>query len=126
MYLNRAEANVKLGNVAAAMEDVNLIRGRAIVGGEYSSTDFNAKTAADLVDKERQIELAYQAERSYDVFRNGKALTRQYPGPHKALENVSAVDYRVTYFIPQTAINSYPSGSTLTQNPIDNSGVITN
>lgn len=126
MYLNRAEANVKLGNVAAAMEDVNLIRGRAIVGGEYSSTDFNAKTAADLVDKERQIELAYQAERSYDVFRNGKALTRQYPGPHNALENVPAVDYRVTYFIPQTAINSYPSGSTLTQNPIDNSGVITN
>lgn len=28
--------------------------------------------------------------------------------------------------LPQTAINSYPSGSTLTQNPLDNSGVILN
>ena len=120
MYLNRAEANVKLGNVSAAMEDVNTIRGRAIEGGEYNSTEFNTITAPDLVDKERQLELAYQAERSYDVFRNGKALERRYPGPHTASEDIIATDYRVIYFIPQTAINSYPSGSTLTQNPTSN------
>ena len=73
-------------------------------------------------DKERQLELAYQAERSYDVFRNGHSLTRDYPGPHNQHEEVKASDYRVTYYIPQNAINAYPG--TLTQNPTDNSGVI--
>ena len=36
MYLNRAEANVKLGNISSAMADVNTIRERAIVGGSYT------------------------------------------------------------------------------------------
>lgn len=120
MYLNRAEAYVKMGNIGAAMEDVNVIRGRAIEGSKYDANEFNATTAPGLVDKERQLELAYQAERSYDVFRNGKSLVRHYPGPHSANEDIPATDYRVLYFIPQTAINSYPGGSTLTQNPTSN------
>lgn len=120
MYLNRAEAYVKLGRIEDALSDVNTIRGRAIEGGEYSADEFTAATASRLVDKERQLEMAYQAERSYDVFRNGDPLVRRYPGPHMANEDVPAADYRVIYFIPQTAINSYPSGSTLTQNPTTN------
>ena len=58
MYLNRAEANVKLGNITNAMADVNTIRERAIVGGSYTSAQFTAATAKTLVDKERQLELA--------------------------------------------------------------------
>ena len=87
-----------------------------------NASTFSAN-AAELVDKERQLELAYQAERSYDVFRNGGTLTRQYPGPHP-IDDVLATDYRVTYYIPQKAINSYPNGSTLTQNPTSDEGVI--
>ncbi len=113
VYLNRAEAYAKLGNYGAALIDLNKIRERSIVGGGYSSLD--ASNAGELIDKERQLELAYQAERSYDVFRNGKDLTRHYPGPHKQFEDISADDYRVVYYIPQSAINSYPG--TLTQNP---------
>lgn len=124
MYLNRAEACVKLGQLEQARADVNTIRTRAINDqAAYDATTF-AANAAQLVDKERQLELAYQAERSYDVFRNGGTLTRQYPGPHP-ISDVPATDYRVTYYIPQTAINSYPSGSTLTQNPTSDGGVIT-
>ena len=122
IYLNRAEAYAKLGNYADALTDLNTIRERSIVGGGYASLD--ASNAAELIDKERQLELAYQAERSYDVFRNGKDLTRRFPGPHKQFEDVPATDYRVTYYIPQNAINAYPG--TLTQNPTDNSGVILN
>ena len=59
-----------------------------------------------------------------DVFRNGKPLDRTFPGPHNQAEIVEASDYRVTYYIPQNAINAYPG--TLTQNPTDNSGVILN
>ena len=122
IYLNRAEAYAKLGNYSAALSDLNIIRERSIVGGGYASLD--ASNAGDLIDKERQLELAYQAERSYDVFRNGKPLDRSFPGPHNQAEIVEASDYRVTYYIPQDAINAYPG--TLTQNPTDNSGVILN
>ena len=122
IYLNRAEAYAKLGNYSAALSDLNIIRERSIVGGGYASLD--ASNAGDLIDKERQLELAYQAERSYDVFRNGKPLDRSFPGPHNQAEIVEASDYRVTYYIPQNAINAYPG--TLTQNPTDNSGVILN
>lgn len=113
VYLNRAEAYAKLNNYPAALADLNMIRERAIVGGGYSALD--ASNASERIDKERQLELAYQAERSYDVFRNGKALTRQYPGPHNQFEDISATDFRVIFYIPQDAINSYPG--TLTQNP---------
>ncbi len=122
IYLNRAEAYAKLGQYGLALQDLNTIRGRAIIGGEYSSLD--ATNAAERIDKERTLELAYQAERSYDVFRNGGTLTRHYPGPQKQEEEIPATEYRVVYYIPQNAINAYPG--TLTQNPTDNSGVILN
>jgi len=116
VYLNRAEAYAKLGNYGAALTDLNTIRTRSIVDGAYTSID--ATNASELIDKERQLELAYQAERSYDVFRNGKSLTRRYPGPHNQFEEVLPTDFRVIFFIPQSAINSY--SGTLTQNPTSN------
>ncbi|MCH5687954.1 RagB/SusD family nutrient uptake outer membrane protein [Niabella sp. W65] len=113
VFLNRAEAYAKLGNYTMALADLNTIRTRSIVGGGYTSLD--ASNASERIDKERQLELAYQAERSYDVFRNGGSLTRRYPGPHQQFEAIQPTDYRVVYYIPQDAINSYPG--TLTQNP---------
>ena len=122
IYLNRAEANAKLGQYGQALQDLTLVRGRAIIGGEYPTLD--ATNAAELIDKERTLELAYQAERSYDVFRNGGTLTRHYPGAHTQSQEIPATEYRVVYYIPQNAINAYPG--TLTQNPTDNAGVILN
>lgn len=113
IYLNRAEAEAKIGNYAAALTDLNMIRERAITGGGYKSLD--ASNAAERIDKERQLELAFQAERSYDVFRNGGSLTRHYPGAHNQKLDILPTDYRVVYFIPQDAINAYPGK--LTQNP---------
>ena len=113
IYLNRAEAEAKMGNYAAALADLNMIRERAITGGGYKSLD--ASNAAERIDKERQLELAFQAERSYDVFRNGGSLTRHYPGAHNQKLDILPTDYRVVYFIPQDAINAYPGK--LTQNP---------
>lgn len=113
VYLNRAEAYAKLNRYDLALQDLNLIRTRSIEGGAYASLD--ASNASERIDKERQLELAFQAERSFDVFRNGKPLVRRYPGPHEQNAVIPATDYRVIYFIPQSAINSYPG--TLTQNP---------
>jgi len=106
IYLNRAEANAKLGNYGAALNDLNTIRNRSIVNGGYTSID--AASASKLIDKERQLELAYQAERSYDVFRNGDPLNRTYPGPQKQFEDILPTDFRVTY------------PGKLTQNPTSN------
>lgn len=113
IYLNRAEAEAKMGNYATALADLNIIRERAITGGGYKRLD--ASNAAERIDKERQLELAFQAERSYDVFRNGGSLTRHYPGAHNQKLDILPTDYRVVYFIPQDAINAYPGK--LTQNP---------
>jgi hypothetical protein len=113
VYLNRAEAYAKLQNYTSALDDLNRIRTRSIVGGGY--TTLTAANAGDLIDKERQLELAYQAERSFDVFRNGKSLDRPYPGPQNQTTSILATDFRVVYYIPQSAINSYPGK--LTQNP---------
>jgi hypothetical protein len=118
MYLNKAEAAAKTGDYGTALTALNTVRERSLPGEGYS-----ALTAADAetrIEKERTLELAYQAERSYDVYRNGRPLTRLYPGPHRAMEEVLPTDYRVVYFIPQNAINAYPEGSTLTQNPTSN------
>ncbi|RWU08644.1 RagB/SusD family nutrient uptake outer membrane protein [Pedobacter chitinilyticus] len=113
VYLNRAEAYAKLQNYTSALNDLNTIRNRSIVNGGYTS--LNATNAGERIDKERQLELAYQAERSFDVFRNGKALTRAYPGPQSQTASIAATDFRVVYYIPQSAINAY--AGKLTQNP---------
>jgi tetratricopeptide (TPR) repeat protein len=116
MYLNKAEAAAKKGDYETARIALNVVRERSLPGQGY--TQLTPANAGNLIDKERQLELAFQAERSYDVFRNGKPLTRHYPGPHNAMEEVAATDYRVVYYIPQNAINAYRgTGSTLTQNP---------
>lgn len=118
VYLNKAEAAAKIKDYATALEALNIIRERSLPGEGYASLD--ASNAEKRIEKERTLELAFQAERSYDVYRNGRSLTRQYPGPHNAMEEVMPNDYRTIYFIPQNAINAYPSGSTLTQNPTSN------
>src|SRR5699024_3694189 len=56
VYLNRAEAYAKLGSYELALDDLNAIRGRAIVNGEYDSLD--ETNASERIDKERQLELA--------------------------------------------------------------------
>jgi hypothetical protein len=118
MYLNKAEAAAKQGDYPTAQEALNVVRERSLPGQGY--TDLDATNAAERIDKERTLELAFQAERSYDVYRNGDRLTRHYPGPQDAMEDIEPTDYRVVYYIPQTAINAYPPGSTLTQNPTSN------
>ena len=118
MYLNKAEAAAKLGDYATALAALNIVRERSLPGKGYDV--LTAENAEARIEKERTLELAFQAERSYDVYRNGHSLTRHYPGPHNALEEIQPKDYRTVYFIPQNAINAYPEGSKLTQNPTSN------
>lgn len=113
LYLNMAEAYVKKGDYNSALTNLNIIRERSIVGGGYASLDNT--NAVQRVDEERQLELAFEAHRGYDVYRNGQTMTRHYPGPHLPMIEWPATSPRVVQYIPQSEINAYPG--TLTQNP---------
>lgn len=116
MYLILAECHAKKGDYANALTNLNIVRERSLPGMGYTS--LNAENARLLIEEERQLELAFEADRSYDVYRNGGRLTRHYPGPHNSLEEIDATDTRVVHYIPQDQINAYNSiGCTLTQNP---------
>ncbi len=120
MYLNRAEANAKLGNNQAAIDDVNLIRERAGLTGDqlYSLDDLKGRdNVLEVVLEERRLELAFEAQRRWDIFRNGLTLDRHYPGIHEngdALLSVSPDHPRVVFFIPESQILVHDG---LIQNP---------
>ncbi|MDF2188555.1 RagB/SusD family nutrient uptake outer membrane protein [Paraflavitalea sp. CAU 1676] len=122
MYLNRAEANAKLGNAQTALDDVNKIRERAGLTGAAlhttASVAASGKTILDVVLEERNLELAFEGHRAYDLFRNNRPLQRNYPGSQVVNGNVNQTvqpsDNRVIFFVPQNEINKNPK---LTQNP---------
>ncbi|CAG5018146.1 SusD-like protein P38 [Dyadobacter sp. CECT 9275] len=120
MYLNRAEANAKLGNAQLAIDDVNLIRKRANLSGAalYTVSDLKGRgSILNVVLEERRLELAYEGHRPGDLFRNNLPLVRAYPGMH-GTDNfhfrVEPTDPRVVFYIPEREMNINPN---LTQNP---------
>ena len=113
MYLIRAEASAKLGNYSAALQDLNTIRERSIPGEGYTSLD--ATNAHERIMKERQLELCYEADRGFDVFRVGDTMVRRYPGFHDGTVEYPADSPLAIQYIPQSEINAYPG--TLTHNP---------
>ncbi len=118
IYLNRAEANAKMGNEQAAIDDVNVIRQRAGIpqfGADIQIPD--DKTVLDIVLEERQLELAYESHRRYDIFRNDRTLDRKYPGTHDrgdALMTIPPDHPRVVEYIPEPQLLAQPN---LVNNP---------
>jgi len=69
--------------------------------------------------EERRLELAFEAQRKLDIFRNNQLLDRNYPGTHLSGEpryyTVSPTDDKIVEFIPQRELDAYPIQ--LVQNP---------
>ena len=67
------------------------------------------------------MELMFEGHRKFDLFRNGLALDRHYPGTHdRGADNVVKMmvlptDKEVVELIPQLEIDRYPGD--LEQNP---------
>ena len=115
MYLLCAEAAAKKGNYESAKTNLNIVRERSLPGKGYTSLDaLNAKT---LIMKERQLELAYEADRGFDVYRVGERMVRRYPGFYNSILEIEPTSHLVVQLIPQSEINAYPG--TLTQNPLE-------
>lgn len=121
MYLNRAEANAKLGKDGLAIDDVNLIRKRAGLTGAdlYAVGNLRGRsTVLQVVLEERRIEFAFEAGiRRDDLLRNNLPMIRTYgkPGIPGSNMTVLPTDLRVVYFLPLTETNGLTNS--LEQNP---------
>lgn len=132
MYLNRAEAEAKLGQTSAALNDVDLIRNnRGLSGSLYSGVVPNGMTALQVVLQERRLELAFEGHRTFDVFRNKLNMDKTYWGYHLVGLNQSDINLsvapanypnmiipytstKIIYYIPEEEILS---NNLATQNP---------
>ena len=72
VLLNRAEANARLGQDAAAQADLNMIRQRAGVA-DVTAT---GQALLDAIAIERRIELGYEGHRVHDLMRNKMSIHR--------------------------------------------------
>lgn len=115
MYLLCAEALAKKGDYGTALPLLNKVRERSIPGGGYATLD--VANAKERIMRERQLEMAYEADRGFDVYRLGEIMVRRYPGFYNTIWEIEPTDSRVVQLLPQSEINAYPG--TLTQNPLN-------
>lgn len=106
MYLNRAEAKVKTGDNNGALADLNVIRVRA---GLTAASSLTGQSLLDEILKQRRIELAFEGHNSFDYFRNGLPMVRNYNSFGSNALTVSATDAKVVLRIPQDEINYNPN-----------------
>ena len=66
----------------------------------------DATNAHELIMKERQLELAYEADRGFDVYRVGDTMKRHYPGFHDGVPEYPATS-------PNTTAGSFQNDLTL-------------
>ena len=107
MYLIKAEAMNELGQTAAAIGQVNLVRARQFATPSPLSTGLSQAAARTAIFNERLFELTAEAKRRTDMIRAGTFTSaRRFKGASAA--------YKVLFPIPQTQINS---NTLLVQNP---------
>ena len=111
VLLMNAEANNELGNSAAALASLELIRARARGGNNSILPEVTTTVQADLrnaIWHERRVELAMEFDRYFDVIRQGRASTVLGSKGWKASKNE-------VWPIPQSEIEL--SVGKLVQNP---------
>ena len=107
MYLIKAEAQNELGQTAAALANVNLVRARHFTPPQPVATGLSQAAARDAIFNERLFELAGEAKRRQDLIRAGKFTQALRFKPASA-------PYKILFPIPSTQLQTNPK---LTQNP---------
>jgi hypothetical protein len=104
IYLNRAEAYVKLGKSTEALSDLNYVRERAGLG---PLTGLTGQTLFNEILNERRKELFAESLTGLDYYRNGLPMTRNYASgfPDKDVKTIQPNDYRVIFPIPLFEMN---------------------
>ena len=116
IVLNRAEAYAKIGNDAAALADVNVIRERAGIpawdNAGHKWSDHGYASLMEVILAERRMELCFEGHRAFDTWRNKLQMDRRFAGLH-TWEVVDYTDDRIPFQIPQDELNVNDIG----QNP---------
>jgi starch-binding outer membrane protein, SusD/RagB family len=104
IYLNRAEAYVKLGKSTEALSDLNYVRARA---GLAALTGLAGQPLFNEILNERRRELFAESLTGLDYYRNGLPMTRNYASgfPDKDVKTMQPTDYRVVFPIPLFEMN---------------------
>lgn len=106
LYLNRAEAAVKLGNESGALADVNMIRRRA---GLAELTGVTGAPLFEEILNQRKLELAFEGHASYDDFRNGRPMVRTYASGGSEAMTVAPTSTDVVIKLPEEEIAGNPN-----------------
>ena len=118
VFLNRAEAYARIGGKdSEALEDVNTIRRRAGLPEEamFNTGNYAGRGYASVLDvvlDERRMELCFEGDRMFSIFRNKKSLDRRYVGYHP-WEVINYDDLRIALKLPADELNA----TDLDQNP---------
>jgi starch-binding outer membrane protein, SusD/RagB family len=123
LYLMRAEANIRSGNVAAAIPDFNILRRRAAWPGMEAANEIGPAELAqlnasplDFLLDERERELAGEEFRWWVLTRMGKLVDRVQRFNTAAAPNIQP--FHVLRPIPQTQIDRTEGGAAaFPQNP---------
>ena len=107
MYLIKAEALNELGQTAAGIDQLNIVRARQFSTPNPISTGLSQAAARTAIFNERLFELTVEGKRRSDMIRAGTFIdARRFKG--------ASAPYKILFPIPQTQIASNPL---LTQNP---------
>ena len=116
-YLIAAEAQLKLGKTAEAVEAINVVRRRAAWPGKQKDMEITAaQLTMDFILDERDRELAGEMFRWFDLKRMGKLIERVKAHNPDAAPNIK--DFHLLRPIPQDQIDRTTDGATqFPQNP---------
>ncbi len=109
MYLIKAEAELELGQTAAALTDLNLVHSR-----HFNPPQLLTTASRDAILKERLLEFAAEGKRRTDLIRNGKYLNQWSTAMLNGKRDQSAKPWLILFPVPATQISSNPL---LKQNP---------
>lgn len=108
-----AETLFKSGDKANALVQLNKVRERAFGNASHNYKGTEAADMMDLILNERQLELAYEHERWFDLVRTGKYLTvmkqeerlYNYAAKKPVVVDLAPKDFMKVYPIPQAQID---------------------
>lgn len=117
MYLIRAEANCRLGNLKAAADDVAVLeaRARGLDAGEIDVSYSSAEVLDDLIMRERIKELYLEGHRLFDITRRHETLTRD-SGTTSSVTSMAYPDDRFILPIPLVELDA---NDNMQSNPIN-------
>ncbi len=113
IILLKAEALNEMGDLQGAAQLVNQIRHRAKLGDTPAATQDAMRLA---IEKERRLELAFEARRWFDLKRNGRAVEvmNNAVGPDGQKIGYTLTNNRLVWPIPQAELDK---NANLVQNP---------